>query len=416
MKDLKVGVVGLGKLGLPLAAIIADSNFSVTGIDIDLEYVNKLKSKQFNFSEPELNDYLIKNDANMDFSTNFSYLKNTDVIYLIVPTPSDNSSYFINDYLINAIKEVGKVWRNAAHARTLVIVSTVMPGSTRNILIPTLELAAGEKCGENIQVIYSPEFIAIGSVIRDLREPDILLIGAKNEASTKHHLLIMKSIIKTTPAVRFLNFEEAELVKLLVNNYITTKITFANQIAEFTDFFPNADPNIIAEAIGNDSRIGKKYLKPGLGFGGPCFPRDTKALAAIAAEYNSSSELPLAVEIINRRQPQLMAKRIFNQEKNLKIVGVYGLAYKQNATLVEESQAVSLANEIAIFGVQVITYDPLINSRPFDLHEKIGFVNDALNLREVDLLICTQSISPKDKFQLKDVKKYYIGGISSIEA
>ena len=407
MNNLKIAVVGLGKLGLPLAAVLANSQFQVIGIDTNSDHVNKLKLKQFNSTEPELNYYLQKNDSQLNFSTNFNDLENIDVVYLIVPTPSNDSGYFINDYLLEAIKEIGTVWKKATHVRTLVIVSTVMPGATRNYLIPALEAAAGEKVGSSLQIIYSPEFIAIGSVIKDLHEPDLLLIGTNSEESAKQHNFIMNSIIKSKVVSRLLNFEEAELVKLLINNFITTKITFANQISEFTDLIPGTSASKIAEAIGNDTRIGKKYLKPGLGFGGPCFPRDTRALVAFAVANNWNSELALAVEKINLRQPKLMLNRIINNNKNIKKVGVYGLAYKSGASLLEESQAVGLVNEILHLNLEVFVYDPLITNRPDSFNTKINFVSNIKELQSVDLLICTQSIVPTEEPQLEKVKKYF---------
>ena len=406
MRKLRIAVVGLGKLGLPLAAVLANSKFSVLGIDIDPKQVNSLRLNKFNFSEPHLNVYLKKNKSRLNFSANFDDIKNIDVAYLIVPTPSDKSGFFLNDFLIDAIREIGKAWHNAKHIRTLVIVSTVMPGATRNVLIPVLETAVGEKCGDSLQVIYSPEFIAIGSVIKDLSEPDILLIGSANKESIKQHLAIMKTMIKTKVATRILNFEEAELVKLLINNFITTKVTFANQISEFTDFIPGTSPGLIAEAIGNDSRIGNKYLKPGLGFGGPCFPRDTKALSALAQVNNWNSEIAIAVDETNQRQPQLMAKRIFSRYKNLKAVGVYGLAYKKGASITEESQAIMFANEMAKFGLQVVAYDPLITARPEGLNEAINYVTDIVTFLNTDLLICTQPIIFKDELQLSHLNKH----------
>lgn len=407
MNNLKIGVVGLGKLGLPLAAVLADSKFPVIGIDVDSEHIGNLKSKKFNFTEPHLNYYLKKNESRLNFSINYNDLKNIDIVYLIVPTPSNNTDYFINDYLLNAIKELGRVWKESAHVRTLVVVSTVMPGVTRNYLIPALETATGEKIGSNLKVIYSPEFIAIGSVIKDLQEPDMLLVGAMSEDSAEEHLFVMKSIIKPKVVTRLLNFEEAELVKLLINNFITTKITFANQISEFTDLIPGTRANVIAEAIGNDTRIGPKYLRPGLGFGGPCFPRDTRALVAFAVANNRNSELALAVEKINLRQPKLMLKRILHDYKGLEKIGVYGLAYKSGAALVEESQAVILVNEFANLSMEVFAYDPLIKTKPDSLNQKIHFVSDINELLDVDLLICTQPIIPSNEIQLEKVKKYF---------
>ena len=149
-------------------------------------------------------------------------------------------------------------------------------------------------------------------------------------------------------------------------------------------------------------------MKPGLGFGGPCFPRDTRALLAFATANNWNSELALAVEKINVRQPKLMLNRIIKSNKNIKRICVYGLAYKSGASIIEESQAVSLVNEITTLSVEVFAYDPLITDRPVHLNTKINFINDVKDLPDVDLLICTQPIVSTDEFQLENFKKFYV--------
>ena len=408
MENLNISVVGLGKLGLPLAATFANSNFPVLAIDKNKDIVNKLKTNQFDFIEPNLNLYLENNKSKITFDSDFSKFSSVEVAYLIVPTPSDESGHFVNDYLLEAIGNIGSAWKNVKHSRTLVIVSTVMPGSTRVFLIPALEKATNEKLSSTLKVIYAPEFIAIGSVIKDLQEPDLLLIGTLDKESASHHHFVMRKVVKSEATLRFLNFEEAELVKILVNNFITTKISFANHIAELTDMIPGTDPSIIAEAIGHDSRIGLKYLRPGLGFGGPCFPRDTRALAAFASSNNWSSELALAVEEINLRQPAVIAQRVVRTNTKIKIIGIYGLSYKSGSSLLEESQAVDLANEFLKRGLQVVVYDPLISERPREIHSELNFANEPEGLIETDLLVCTQSVTPDDELVLRNVTKFNI--------
>jgi UDPglucose 6-dehydrogenase len=408
MEDMKIAVIGLGKLGLPMAATFANSNFHVLGIDKDKDVIESLKSNEFNFIEPLINFYLKENVSRLEFDSDFSKFGSVNVAYLIVPTPSDKLGNFMNNFLLEAINNIGNAWKHKKQNRTLVIVSTVMPGSTRKILIPALEAATNEKVNQSLNVVYAPEFIAIGSVIRDLQEPDLLLIGTADQESAKQHHFVMSKIVKSEAKVRFLNFEEAELVKILINNFITTKITFANQIAELTDLIPGTDANIIAEAIGNDTRIGGKYLKPGLGFGGPCFPRDTRALAAFANVFKWPSELAVAVDEVNLRQPKVMANRILKHNKDVKKIGIYGLSYKAGSSLLEESQAIELANEFRNFGLHVTVYDPLVFKRPLELHEELRYVTNPSDLFGIDLLVCTQKIKTEDESPTKNVKKYNI--------
>ena len=405
MNKCVMGVVGLGKLGLPLAATLANAGHTVMAVDLNEDLIDKLNQNIFDFTEPNLNDYLERSAKRITFTTDFGKISSAEIVYLIGPTPSDADGFFLNDYLLSAICEIGKAWATISELRTLVIVSTVMPGSTRNVLIPCLEKESGKKIGDYLQVLYSPEFIAIGSVIKDLHYPDLLLIGGSDAQSIEKHISIMKSINLSNSIVRTLNLEEAELVKILINNYITMKITFANHIAELTDLIPGTNSAIIAEAIGNDSRIGNKYLRPGLGFGGPCFPRDTRALTAFASQLGLSSEISRSVEKINNRQPSAVAKRILELYPESKSVGIYGLAYKAGSTLVEESQAVKLAAELLHYGLKVSAYDPLIRITSEVILNGLKHSNDLENLKMVELLICTQPLSSEDEVRLRSIPK-----------
>ena len=244
MDNCVLGVVGLGKLGLPLAATLGNAGHSVLAVDLNEDLIENLNQNIFDFIEPNLNEYLELSSSRITFTTDFGKVSSAEIVYLIVPTPSDADGFFLNDYLLNAVSEIGKAWATINDLRTLVIVSTVMPGSTRNVLIPSLEKASGKKIGNSLQVLYSPEFIAIGSVIKDLHYPDLLLIGGSDARSIEKHISIMKSINLSNSIVRTLNLEEAELVKILINNYITMKITFANHIAELTDLIPGTNQQL----------------------------------------------------------------------------------------------------------------------------------------------------------------------------
>jgi UDPglucose 6-dehydrogenase len=406
--DCILGVVGLGKLGLPLAATFGNAGHHVIAVDIDKELINKLNQRVFDFIEPNLNNYLELSSSRVMFTSDFTRIEQAEIVYLIVPTPSDADGFFLNDYLISAISKIGRVWAATEKLRTLVIVSTVMPGSTRNILIPCLEQSSGKKIGSDLQILYSPEFIAVGSVINDLHFPDLLLIGGTDGKSIEMHVSIMKSINLSNPIVRILNLEEAELVKILINNYITMKITFANHVAELTDLIPGTNPAIIAEAIGNDSRIGNKYLRPGLGFGGPCFPRDTRALKAFAGQFGLSSDISHSVELMNMRQPHAAAKRIVELYPEVVSVGIYGLAYKAGSVLIEESQAIMLATILVNRGLKVSAYDPLIRLSSEIALSGLEYSSNIEDLKTVGLLICTQPVLPEDEAILQSISKLFL--------
>ena len=180
------------------------------------------------------------------------------------------------------------------------LTSTVLPGATRYGLLPILERHSGRKAGAGFGLCYSPEFIALGSVIRDFLKPDFLLVGELDGESGAHLEACYREIMPPTTPVRRMTLENAELAKISVNAYVTTKITFANMLAEMCARIPGGDVDVVSDALGLDTRIGRKYLTGGLGFGGPCFPRDNVALSFIAGAIGAQSELSVATDRLNR--------------------------------------------------------------------------------------------------------------------
>ena len=234
----------------------------------------------------------------------------------------------------------------------------MLPGATRYGLLPILERHAGRAAGADLRVCYSPEFIALGSVIRDFLNPDFLLIGEFDRASGDHLEACYRDIIGPTP-VRRMTLENAELAKMAVNAFVTTKITFANMLADLCARIPNGDVDVVADAIGLDTRIGRKYLSGGLGFGGPCFPRDNAALGFVASALGACPDLPIAVDRINRSSAERILDLLTPRLMRTSTVGVLGLAYKPLSQVIEESQAMIVVRALLDRGIQVVAYDPL---------------------------------------------------------
>jgi len=367
----KIGVVGLGKLGLPLAAMLADTGYETVGFDVNLEHVQNLVDNRSTSIEPELDLTLERNRSRLQFTSKMKDLADCQIFYLIVPTPSKNDFEFSNVFLKDSITNLLKVLQGISDPKTIVIVSTVMPGSCREIFIPLIrEWERSQNLSERtISIVYSPEFIALGSVIRNLRNPDMILVGCEETNEATPHLEVMKMMVSNTKHFQVLSLEEAELVKLLVNCFVTMKISFANFIGELAGAFSNIDRLRVAEALGLDSRIGSKYLKPGLGFAGPCFPRDNKALIALSKRMNLSADLAIATEVINSRQPESVCQRLTNEFSNVKKVGILGITYKRNTFVYEESQTLKIAELMVSKGYKVVLFDPLIKSLPSKNYE-----------------------------------------------
>jgi UDPglucose 6-dehydrogenase len=389
-----VGVVGLGKLGTPLALLIAEAGHFVQGVDLDEKRVADLKAMKVQDSEPGVKELLNDSKLNIKFSVDFDSLADTEIIYIIVPTPSLENGYFSNDYVKQALIQIGKSISSSLLEQLIVVVSTVMPGSTNGELRKALDSALPIDLQDKKKIIYSPEFIALGSVVQNLQYPDLILVGADNPQDCQPHLQICTSISKNSPDIKILNIEEAELVKLAINTFITMKITFANFIGEIARKSSKVSADEVCRAIGGDSRIGAKYLSPGLGFGGPCFPRDNRAFSEYGKSLQLSADLAIATEQINKRLPRNIAQWIAeNHPKDTKLA-ILGITYKENTEVTEESQAISLANELNTLGFRVFVHDPLLTVKPKTLREEIKFSNDFNEIFECDVALRTTNWPP----------------------
>jgi UDPglucose 6-dehydrogenase len=225
-------------------------------------------------------------------------------------------------------------------------------------VLPALEAASGKKCGVDFGLCYNPEFIALGSVIRDMLNPDMILIGESDERSGATLERFYTGVCESNPHIQRMNYVNAELTKLSVNTYVTTKISYANMLAQICETLPGADVDVVTTAIGCDSRIGQKYLKGGLGYGGPCFPRDNIAFSALARANGVPALLAEATDAMNRRQVPRLAELIMSRLPEGGTAGILGLSYKPNTEVIDESQGVALAKELLARGVKVVVFDP----------------------------------------------------------
>ena len=357
-KQLRISVVGLGKLGAPLAAVLASRGFHVVGTDIDPEPVSELNAGRAPVSEPGLQDIIDLSRDRISATTDVAQAVSTsDATFVIVPTPSGADGAFSNAHVISAMRKIGSALRTKQGYHLVVITSTVMPGSTDGPIRQALEEAAGRAAVPRIGLCYSPEFIALGSVIHDMLNPDFVLIGESGQRAGDVLESIYQSMTDNRPLIQRMNFVNAELTKIAVNTYVTTKISFANMISDLCDRLPGADASTVTAALGCDTRIGGKYLRPGLGYGGPCFPRDNAALSAMAHQIGTSATLADATDRVNRQQPARIVGLV-RRRLATGTVGILGLSYKPNTSVVEESQGVEIAKLLTAQGYRVVVFDP----------------------------------------------------------
>jgi UDPglucose 6-dehydrogenase len=351
--------MGLGKLGSPLAACFAASGFRVVGVDVDAKKVEAINAGIAPVAEPGLAELIGETEGRLSATMDSNAaVRGSEATFVVVSTPSEPSGGFSLRYVLPTIEAIGKTLRTKSGFHLVVLTSTVMPGSTGGEVREVLERASGKTCGQHFGLCYSPEFIALGTVIRDFYFPDFLLIGESDEKSGEMLAEIYRRTCKNSPFVARMNFINAEITKLAVNTYITTKISYANMIARLCEKLPGADANVVTNALGLDSRIGPRYLKGAVSYGGPCFPRDNRALAALAAGVGASSGLAEATDLFNRAQIKSLAAVVKRHYSGDGAIGVLGIAYKPDTDVVEESFGLLLAQELAAANFPVVVYDP----------------------------------------------------------
>jgi UDPglucose 6-dehydrogenase len=375
-----ISVVGLGKLGLCAAACFADKGYKVIGVDIDRNKIDLINRGQNPIEETGLTQLIRRCRGRLKATTDYrEAVLNSQVTFIVVATPSEANGFFSNRQLEQALIQIGSALKNKEQYHLVVITSTVMPGTTEKLGRRILEETSGKNCGEGFGLAYNPEFIALGSVIHDFLNPDFILIGQTNQKDGEILENIYRNVCENVPHFARMNPVNAEIAKLSLNCYVTMKITFANSLAEICERVEGADAGIITSAIGMDSRIGVKYLKPGLGYGGPCFPRDNVAFAAFSRKVNTKAKLAEMVDEVNRDQISrivTMIKDIAGENKTANIA-VLGLSYKPNTPIIEASQAIDIVKNLADEGYSITVYDPqaLTNAKTV-LVQSVGYAKN----------------------------------------
>ena len=341
---MKIGVVGLGYVGLVTAAVLANHENEIIGIDVSAERVNKLNSHNLPIFEPELGNRIDSAGSRSMFSTDYSDLTECSGVFICVPTPNNETGIDLS-FVVAAAKEISKVVPNSA----LIIKSTVTPGTAR--LINNLT---------GMKVTSNPEFTREGSAVYDTEHPDRIVIGGNDPQ-------VCKDIWKFTNAPTIITTNEnAELIKYASNAFLATKITFINQIADLCEKIPGTDVKIVAQGIGLDHRIGKEFVNAGLGYGGSCFPKDTIALHSYA--NNKYVKLGIIDSVIRYNSDRInqLVEKIIKLAGDLKDrnICVLGLSFKDNTDDLRESRSIALIENLSKRGAKIFAYDPVVKQYP----------------------------------------------------
>jgi UDPglucose 6-dehydrogenase len=354
-----ISVIGLGKLGSPMAAAMASQGLRVIGVDADEKKVRAINERRAPVFEPGLPQMLHSAGDRLTATQNIEEaVRATQVTFIVVATPSEPHGGFSLRYVLPVCEAIGRALRTKSEFHVICLTSTVLPGMTGGPVRETLEHASGKQVGRDFGVCYSPEFIALGSVIRDFLNPDFLLIGESDPISGAVLASLYQQVCQNGPAVARMNFVNAELAKLAVNTYITTKISFANMLARICERLPNSNVDVVTKAIGLDSRIGGKYLKGAISYGGPCFPRDNLALTFLAQELGAPADIAEATHRFNSTQVPWLADLVQQNTAPGETIGILGLTYKPDTDVVEQAAGMLLAQELAGRDIPVVVFDP----------------------------------------------------------
>jgi nucleotide sugar dehydrogenase len=332
----KISVIGIGRLGVCLSLNLEEKGYDILGVDINKKNIDSINRKTLVSNEPYVEKMLQKSNnfkATIDLKEG---LLHSDIIFIVVPTPSlpdGKYNHSCIEDLIEKLKAIGP-FENQKH---LIICSTTMPGYCKTVYDRLENL--------NYKVSYNPEFIAQGSIIKNQKYPDMVLIGSEDLESAESLSDIYKQMCENNPKIYIMDIVSAEIAKLALNCFVTTKIAYANMVGDVCKKI-GANEKKVLECIGEDSRVGKKYLSYGFGYGGPCFPRDNRAFYLAAKENGIEASISKSTDISNKLHLKYQVEDFVKENKNLKEVTFGPISYKPNTDIIEESQQLLFAIEL----------------------------------------------------------------------
>lgn len=364
---MKIGVIGAGRLGLTFALLCEKAGYTVIVSDKREDYVHNLNQGVCNTNEPLIQKMLFEVYDFNATTDNIEVIKNSDIIFTFVPTPSNTDGSYDTTSVFEVVNEFYQASKMEIPLfdKKFVVGCTTNPGD--------VEQVQKKLSMFNVQVSYNPEFIAQGEIVKGLEESDIVLIGTEYQESAKS-LVEIYSKIQTTPVnAHIMSIKAAEITKIGINCFLTTKISYANMMGDIlTQSGLSNEIDTVLNAIGGDTRVGKKYMRYGFGFGGPCLPRDNRALGNYAKTLGMELNLPLTVDNFNKEHANFL-KNFFikqNPDKSVPFVMNY-ITYKRGTDILEESQQLQLCLDLLDEGyyLNVIEIDS-VSRQLNDLSEK----------------------------------------------
>lgn len=388
---MKVAVIGTGYVGLVTGACLAETGIVVSCIDINKQKIEKLKEGIIPIYEPGL-DRIVKNNFEKDrllFSTSLKEgIKDADAIFIAVGTPPGEDGSADLSYVIAVAKEIGASMTQYA---VIVTKSTVPIGTSHKVKAAVQGELDARQSDLEFDVASNPEFLKEGNAIDDFLKPDRIILGVESERAEKILKRVYHPFVLNGHPIITMDIPSAEMTKYAANSMLATKISFMNDIANLCEIV-GADASMVRKGIGADPRIGNKFIYPGVGFGGSCFPKDVKALIRTAADYNYNLEVLKAVENVNNRQKFVIVDKIksyFKDGLKGKKIAIWGLAFKPNTDDTREAPAFVIMNELLALGAEIAAYDPAaIEETKHEFGDRITYGKESYDvLVDADALV-----------------------------
>jgi len=383
---MKITVVGTGYVGLVSGTCFAETGNHVTCVDIDPNKVSKLSNGQITIYEPGLEKLFLRNlkEGRLTFTTSLEDgIKDAQIIFLALPTPPGADGSADLKYVLGVADHLGKIMTDY---KVIVDKSTVPVGTAAKVRAAVAANFKGE-----FDVVSNPEFLREGVAVDDFMKPDRVVIGVDSERARKLMGELYGPYVRQGNPVIYMDEKSAELTKYAANSFLATKISFMNEIAQLCELL-GADVDMVRRGVGSDDRIGKRFLFPGIGYGGSCFPKDVQALIMSADEVKYDFKILKAVEDVNEKQKLHLIPKIkayFNDDLKGKHFALWGLAFKPNTDDIREAPALYLIDALTAAGATVSAFDPEASTNVKNLiGDKITYTNSQYDaLQNADALI-----------------------------
>jgi len=353
---MNISIFGTGYVGLTTGVCLANLGHNILCVDINQNKINQIQGGNIPFFEPDLKELVLKNQQknNLNFTTNSQKAINfAEAIFNCVGTPSQEDGSANLTYIFQVAETIAQ---HAQNYKLLINKSTVPPGTAKKCA----ELIKSINPQSQVEVASNPEFLKEGNAIYDFTHPDKIVVGAKSDQAFNIIKKIYTGRVRTYIPILETNWETAETIKYANNSFLATKISFINEIANICDKV-GADIRLISQALGLDYRISPKFLNPGIGYGGSCFPKDVRALIARAKEENYHPKLLQEVDQLNQRQKLILLEKIKQKFNNLqnKTFTILGLSFKPKTSDMREAPSITLITNLLQLGAQIKAYDPI---------------------------------------------------------